>query len=63
MNFYKYLGHLLTLMSQIQYFNFFSSKTAGLIENKYHVKRLWDWWMKVSACSLGHMTKMAAMSI
>ena len=45
-------------MSQIQYFNYFSSKTTRLIETKLHVEPLWNGGMKVF-----HMTKMANVPI
>ena len=52
-----YLGCL-----RFSIFNFFSPKTAGLIETKLHVELLWDGGMKVCAWVLGHMIKMAACS-
>ena len=41
----------------------FPSKTAGLIETKLHVERLWDGGMKVCSWDLGQMIKIFAMPI
>ena len=43
--------------------NVFFSKTAGLIEAKFHVEPPWDGGTKVCSQSPGHMTKMATMPI
>ena len=43
--------------------NFFFLETAWLIEAKFYVEPHWDGWTKVWSNSLGHLTKMAAMSI
>ena len=43
--------------------NFFSWKTAGPIEAKFHVKPQSDGWSNVCLTSLCHMTKMAAVLI
>ena len=43
--------------------NIFSSETTGLTEVKFHVEPPWDGGTKVCSNGLGHMTKMAAMSI
>ena len=49
-------------MTQIQFLSFFS-KTAGLIETKWHVESLWDGWLEVCVWDLGHMTKISAILI
>ena len=51
-------GHLDSTFS-----NFFSLKTAGPIEAKFHMKPPYDGGMKVSLNSPGYMTNMAAISI
>ena len=65
MNFYKYqrsrsFTDLCPGCLRFNIFNF-SSKTAGLIETKFHVEPVWDEELKVCAWNLGHMTKMATM--
>ena len=45
------------------FLNFFSSITARPIEAKFHVALPCDWGMEVSSNGLGHMTKMAAITI
>ena len=50
-------------MPQIQYFNFISSKPAGLIETYLHMEPLLNEGLAFCAWDLGHMTKMAIMPI
>ena len=59
-------GHLLTLVQghlDSTFSNFFSLETAKPIEAKFHVDHPWDSGTKICSNGLGHMTKMAAMSI
>ena len=43
--------------------NIFSSETTGPIEAKFHMEPPWDGGMKVCSNGLGHMTKIADMTI
>ena len=46
-------------LSDLIYFNFFSSITTKAIEAKFHMKPPWD--RRTTSNSLGHMTNVAAM--
>ena len=39
------------------------SKSAELTESKLHIEHQWGWEIKVCSWNLGHMTKIAVMSI
>ena len=55
-----YLGpNLLDLI----FLNYFSSITTKLIEAKFHEKPLWDGGTKACSNDLGHITKIATMTI
>ena len=56
-------GHSLTLVQISIFLNFFSSITTTPIEAKFHVEPSWDREKKVYSKGLGHMTKLATMSI
>ena len=51
------------ILSDSIFLNFFSSTTNRLIEAKFHVEPPWDGRMIACSNGLGHMTKMAAMTI
>ena len=59
-------GHLLTLVqghSDSAFLSFYSSETAWLIEDKFHLELSLDKRTKVYSNGPGHMTKMATMPI
>ena len=59
-------GNSLTFVQSYSYStvsNFFSLKTAGPIETKFHVKPSLDEETNVGSNGLSHMTKMAALPI
>ena len=51
------------MFQHFQTSNFFSWKTARPIEAKFHLEPQWDRGTKICSNGLGHMTKMATMSI
>ena len=59
-------GHSLTFVQGLSdsiFSNFFSSKSTGPIEAKFHIEPPWDIGMKIYTNVLGHMTKMASRPI
>ena len=59
-------GHSLTFVQGLSdsiFSNFFSSKSTGSVEAKFHIESPWDIWMKIYSNVPGHMTKMASWPI
>ena len=57
------LNPIIDSINPPMYSNIFTSKAAWLTEAMFHVKPFLDQETKVYSTGLGHMTKMAAMSI